>query len=158
VQLELLRRYFDGWHSPVGELIAAARPEELRQEAVADLDPLPRRFGFTMGGGGVAFVGDAAHAMTPNLGQGACLALEDAVTLGRLMAAPEPSLEVVLSRYDRLRRRRATRLVRRSRRLGMFFGARGRFAVGARNTLLSAAPSGLLSRANAIAAAWLPPE
>src|SRR5690606_27967669 len=90
VQLDLLRRWYADWHAPIGELADATRPEELWQQAMADLDPLPRRFGIGVGRGGVALLGDAAHAMTPNLGQGACLALEDAITLGTLLAEAVP--------------------------------------------------------------------
>jgi len=156
VQLDLLRRWFTDWHAPVGKLIDATRPDELWQQAMADLDPLPPRFGVSVGHGGVALLGDAAHAMTPNLGQGACLALEDAITLGTLVAEgiPGGSLDGVLSRYDRLRRRRTAKLVRQSRRLGTLFGARSRLAVGARNTLLTAVPTGLLDRATSAGANW----
>ncbi|MGH3663388.1 MAG: FAD-dependent monooxygenase [Micromonosporaceae bacterium] len=158
VQLELLFRWFADWHDPVAKLIDATRPDELWQQAMADLAPLPRRFGFAVGHGGIALLGDAAHAMTPNLGQGACLALEDAITLANLMAeAPLGGpLDGVLSRYDQLRRRRAAKLVRQSRRLGAVFGARSRLGVGARNTLLTAAP-GLFDRVTAAGAGWRPP-
>ncbi|MGH3730518.1 MAG: FAD-dependent monooxygenase [Micromonosporaceae bacterium] len=160
IQLDLLRRWYADWHAPIGELIDATRPDELWQQAMADLDPLPRRFGVGIGRGGVALLGDAAHAMTPNLGQGACLALEDAITLGTLVseAVPGAPLDGVLARYDRLRRRRTAKLVRQSRRLGALFGARSRLGVGARNTLLTAVPSGLLDRATAAGAGWRPPR
>jgi 2-polyprenyl-6-methoxyphenol hydroxylase-like FAD-dependent oxidoreductase len=159
VQLELLRRWFAGWHRPIQALIDATRPEELWQQAMAELNPLPRRFGIAAERGGIALLGDAAHAMTPSLGQGACLALEDAITLGTLLAegVPGDPLDGVLSRYDRLRRRRTAKLVRQARRLGTLFGARSRIGVGARNTLLSAAPSSLLNRATAAGAGWRPP-
>jgi 2-polyprenyl-6-methoxyphenol hydroxylase-like FAD-dependent oxidoreductase len=159
MQLELLRRWFAGWHQPIQGLINATRPEELWQQALAELNPMPPRFGIGAGRGGIALLGDAAHAMTPSLGQGACLALEDAITLGTLLAegVPGAPLDGVLSRYDRLRRRRTAKLVRQARRLGTLFGARSRLGVGARNTLLSAVPTGLLNRATAAGAGWRPP-
>ena len=55
-----------------------------------------------------ALVGDAAHAMTPNLGRGACEALIDAVTLGDLLGGMSP--DAALAAYDRARRRRTQRL------------------------------------------------
>ena len=55
-----------------------------------------------------ALVGDAAHAMTPNLGRGACEALIDAVTLGDLLGRMSP--DAALAAYDRTRRRRTQRL------------------------------------------------
>ncbi len=57
-------------------------------------------------------VGDAAHAMTPNLGRGGCEAIVDAVTLARLLA--EHPTETALAEYNRARRRRTRRLARAS--------------------------------------------
>jgi hypothetical protein len=57
----------------------------------------------------VALVGDAAHAMTPNLGQGACQALEDAVVL-----AESVDRDGGLDAYDRLRRSRTQMIALRA--------------------------------------------
>ncbi|MBQ0987972.1 FAD-dependent monooxygenase [Streptomyces sp. F63] len=82
---ELLRR-FGGWHHPVPALLAAVRPEDiLRNDVYATATALPAYHR-----GRVALVGDAAHPMTPNLGQGGCQAVEDAVVLA-LLTAREPS-------------------------------------------------------------------
>src|SRR3954471_10108701 len=89
-QLALLRRWFASWHAPVGELLAATRPEDLVPQEVRELRPLPRAYGFCSGPGGVVLLRDAAHAMPHHLGQGACLAFEDAATLRSLVAEPEP--------------------------------------------------------------------
>jgi FAD-dependent urate hydroxylase len=62
-------------------------------------------------------VGDAAHAVAPSSGQGASMAIEDAVTLGRCVAA-EPDLPVALAAYERLRRGRVERVVAFGRRSG----------------------------------------
>ena len=66
----------------------------------------------TMGRGRVLRVGDAAHAMEPNLGQGACQALEDAVALGA--AACTNEVEDVVSVVERLRLKRVRYIVRRA--------------------------------------------
>ena len=89
-QLALLRRWFAGWHAPVGELLDATDPDDLVQQEVRELRPLPRAYGFPVGPGGVVLLGDAAHAMPHHLGQGACLAFEDAATLRVAAAATRP--------------------------------------------------------------------
>ena len=62
-------------------------------------------------------LGDAAHPMTPNLGQGACQALEDAAVLSRLAAGTEPdAVPAMLDSYTAARLRRATDIVRWSHR------------------------------------------
>jgi 2-polyprenyl-6-methoxyphenol hydroxylase-like FAD-dependent oxidoreductase len=62
-------------------------------------------------------LGDAAHPMTPNLGQAACQAVEDAVVLARCLKEGGITADV-LRRYDRLRSDRVAMVVRRSRRIG----------------------------------------
>ncbi|MFD2349361.1 FAD-dependent monooxygenase [Nonomuraea ferruginea] len=76
---ELVRR-FGGWHEPIPELLRTADPAHvLRNDLYYLREPLP-----AMHAGRVALVGDAAHAMTPHLGQGACQSIEDAVVLAHL--------------------------------------------------------------------------
>ena len=71
-----------------------------------------------MGEGKVTLLGDAAHPMTPNLGQGACQAIEDAVVLARCLGERGATAESLRS-YERLRSDRVAMVVRRSRRVGM---------------------------------------
>lgn len=77
-------------------------PNALRAADIYDLDPLQSYVD-----GRVALLGDAAHAMTPFLAQGACQALEDAAVLAEL--------DGDLQRYDRARRPRSQRVQRMAR-------------------------------------------
>lgn len=96
---EVMRRV-RGWRGPVRELVAATAPNAVLRQDLLDLDPLP-----TFVRDRVALLGDAAHAMTPDLGQGACQALEDAVVLAhRLSTAAD--VHTALAGYDADRRRR----------------------------------------------------
>jgi 2-polyprenyl-6-methoxyphenol hydroxylase-like FAD-dependent oxidoreductase len=158
-QLALLRRWFADWHAPIGELLAATEPADLLQQEVRELRPLPRGYGFPLGPGGVVLLGDAAHAMPHHLGQGACLAFEDAATLRTLMhdAAPGPRLLSAVAAYDQLRRPRAARVVRQTRQMAAVVQARGRLARRARDAALGTISSRLLGRAATSAAQWRPP-
>jgi 2-polyprenyl-6-methoxyphenol hydroxylase-like FAD-dependent oxidoreductase len=70
--------------------------------------------------GRALLLGDAAHAMTPDLGQGGCQSLEDAVTLAAL-AGPAASIEDALQQYSHQRAARGADLVRRSRSSGRMY-------------------------------------
>jgi 2-polyprenyl-6-methoxyphenol hydroxylase-like FAD-dependent oxidoreductase len=159
-QLALLRRWFADWQAPVGELLTATEPQDLVQQPGEELRPLPRHFGFVVGGGGVVLVGDAAHAATPDLTQGACLAFEDAATLRSVLAGATPggSMQLALDEYTRARRARVSRVAKASRRLGHVMQARGRLAVRARDVALERLSPRLLDRAATSALQWTPPS
>ena len=87
--------------------------------------------------GRIALLGDAAHPMTPNLGQGACQALEDAAVLARLAAGTEPdTVGGMLARYTSARLPRTTNVVRWSRRAATMTTWAWPPAVAFRNTAM----------------------
>lgn len=98
-----------GWHEPFPGLLAATPPEAVLCHDIYDLDPLP-----SYAQGRIALLGDAAHAMTPFLAQGACQALEDAVVLAA-EAADADSVPQALDRYDQARRPRSQQVQRMAR-------------------------------------------
>lgn len=128
-QAELLT-LFGSWHAPIPGLIAEADPASILHHEIYELaEPLP-----ALHVGRVAILGDAAHAMTPHLGQGACQSFEDAVTLATLVAGTDAqAIPAALSEYTALRRQRTAEIVRRSRRVGAFTQARSRPAAAARD-------------------------
>jgi 2-polyprenyl-6-methoxyphenol hydroxylase-like FAD-dependent oxidoreductase len=159
-QLALLRRWFARWHAPVGELLAATLPEDLVPQEVRELRPLPRAYGFGSGPGGVVLLGDAAHAMPHHLGQGACLAFEDAATLRALTAdaEPGPQLTAAIEAYSRTRIPRTTSVVRQTRRMSAVVQARGRLALRARDAALGSLRPRIMGHDHGLAADWTPPE
>ncbi|MFC7273211.1 FAD-dependent oxidoreductase [Paractinoplanes rhizophilus] len=159
-QLALLRRWFAGWHPPVRELLEATDPGDLVPQEVRELRPLPRAYGFRSGPGGVVLLGDAAHAMPHHLGQGACLAFEDAATLRPLVAdvAPGEQLIAAIEAYSRLRRPRTTSVVRQTRRMSAVVQARGRLALRARDAALNHMRPRILGGHAHGPTDWTPPE
>jgi 2-polyprenyl-6-methoxyphenol hydroxylase-like FAD-dependent oxidoreductase len=109
-----LLRLFSGWHRPVANLVQAAEEGTILRTDIYDREPLGEHWGE----GRVTLLGDAAHPMTPNLGQGACQAIEDAVVLARCLGERGATAESLRS-YERLRSDRVAMVVRRSRRVGM---------------------------------------
>ncbi|MFF7491511.1 FAD-dependent oxidoreductase [Streptomyces rubiginosohelvolus] len=118
-----LRGLFAGWHDPIPRILAATDPATWIRYEMRHLHPALPSFVSTARVAPVALVGDAAHAMTPNLGQGACTAILDADALTRALAAAPPGPAGVagaLRAYDRERRRSAQRTAFASRTLHRF--------------------------------------
>ncbi|MEV1001176.1 FAD-dependent monooxygenase [Nonomuraea sp. NPDC050202] len=97
------------WHHPIPDLIAATPDEAVIHIDISDLDPLP-----TYVRGRVALLGDAAHAMSPDRGQGAGQSIEDAVVLAAALHA-EAGIDAALARYDTERRPRTQATARGAR-------------------------------------------
>jgi 2-polyprenyl-6-methoxyphenol hydroxylase-like FAD-dependent oxidoreductase len=93
-----------GWSAPVQDFIAST--ETWLRTPIHDVPGLP-----TWHRGRVLLLGDAAHAMSPAAGQGASLALEDAMLFGRLAADPSAPIEDAMARFESLRRARAEKMV-----------------------------------------------
>jgi 2-polyprenyl-6-methoxyphenol hydroxylase-like FAD-dependent oxidoreductase len=136
------------WHPTVPALIEATPPADIYVDAIACLaEPLPS---FAIGR--VALLGDAAHAMTPDLGQGASQAFEDAAAVTRHLADAGPAdVEQRLRRYDAERRPRANRLMLASSRQSWLMSRTGGTA-WLRDALLRAIPRRLATRQ--LAAIW----
>jgi 2-polyprenyl-6-methoxyphenol hydroxylase-like FAD-dependent oxidoreductase len=105
-----VRRRFSGWHEPIATVVEAAGEDTILRNDVYYLEPLPR-----WSDGRLVLIGDAAHASTPGVGQGAAQALEDAVVLADRLAHRD-ELAIALAEYESIRRPRAEAVLKRSRR------------------------------------------
>lgn len=154
---EVLRRFGD-WHAPVRALVEATDDDAVTRLPIEELAaPLPsfRR-------GSTVLLGDAAHAMTPNLGQGGGQSMEDAATLAAVLhhiadAPAAASLGVALDRYDALRRPRSQRIARQSRLLGEAAQRGGPGLARARDAVFRVTPAWAVARQARAVQAWQPP-
>jgi 2-polyprenyl-6-methoxyphenol hydroxylase-like FAD-dependent oxidoreductase len=146
-----LDRRFSGWHEPIPALIGAVPSAAvLRNDIYWIAEPLPAYHR-----GRVALVGDAAHAMTPHLGQGACQAIEDAVVLAAIAGT-----DADLAAYTEARMRRTRMVADGSYRASRLNRTTSRPAVTLRNAGLRLAghlaPSLMIRQLKPIAS-WMPP-
>lgn len=137
---------FRDFHDDLRALIASTPEEAMFRSDIADRKPVT-----TWGEGRMTLLGDAAHAMTPNLGQGACQAIEDALVLGLELHASN-DVRVALRRYEKLRQPRANKVVEVAHTLGEIGQWENRGATFLRNGLFRLMPSSLM-RAR-MAEAW----
>jgi FAD-dependent urate hydroxylase len=95
----------------VQTLIQRLDPATTNRIEIHDLDPLPR-----LVRGRVALLGDAGHSMPPDLGQGGCQAMEDAIVLATYLKTTTLSVEDALRRYEDARRDRVAEVVTKARK------------------------------------------
>jgi len=131
-----LLRFAKAFTSPVAMVVAATPETHILRNDVYDRKPL-----VTWVDGRIALLGDAAHAATPNLGQGACMAIEDAAVLAYCMASSrQADIGKTLRRYESIRRKRANRIVRLSWRVGQVGQLARPQTVWTRNQLVKHVP------------------
>lgn len=140
VERELLLERFADWHDPIPAIIEATAPDAIIRTPLRELTPLP-----AWTSGRVALLGDAAHAMLPNLGQGGCQAIEDASALAQSLTTGGEVPEA-LRAYERSRKPRADDIARQSRRISAVAHLRNPAAATARNLAMRAAPAGATLR------------
>jgi 2-polyprenyl-6-methoxyphenol hydroxylase-like FAD-dependent oxidoreductase len=131
---------FRGWHAPVEAIIAATDPSAILRNDIVDRPPLRR-----WGRGRVTLVGDAAHPMTPNLGQGACQAIEDALALA-LSLDRHRGIPEALGSYEAMRIPRTSAIVARSRDVGRLGQIENRTLATLRNALMRRTPARFQTR------------
>ncbi|MFV8824652.1 3-hydroxybenzoate 6-monooxygenase [Thauera sp. WH-2] len=115
---EEVQSYFQGICAKARQLIDL--PKTWKRWATADREPISQ---WTFGR--VTLLGDAAHPTTQYMAQGACMALEDAVTLGEALRMHDNDFEKAFDLYQRSRIARTARIVLSSREMGRLYHAKG---------------------------------
>lgn len=108
---EDLTRYFSGWADPVQKLISAIDPQTTNRIEIHDIEPFMQ-----LVRGRVALLGDSGHSTTPDIGQGGCAAMEDAVVLAIALQTNSLGVEDALLRYQDKRAYRVKELVLKARK------------------------------------------
>ncbi|HEX8656970.1 MAG TPA: FAD-dependent monooxygenase [Hymenobacter sp.] len=131
-----LRRQFGSLPAPVDQLLALTRDEQLLWNDIFDLKPLAH-FAF----GRVLLLGDAAHATTPNLGQGAGQAVEDALALATCLRQFPADAAAAFAAFEARRRTRTTKIVQQSRQLGRVAQLESPWLTAVRDAVLRRVPA-----------------
>jgi FAD-dependent urate hydroxylase len=125
---------FSDWYDPIPTVIQATPAEAILQNDIYDI-PLLKEWVR----GRAALLGDSAHAMTPNMGQGGCQAIEDAVVLGKCLRTAS-SIESGLRAYQNQRLSRANSIALMSRRMGQAVTQANPIICALRNTVFRLMP------------------
>ncbi len=133
-----LLKEFANWPHPVMNLIERTHADIILQNDIYDFAPLPR---WTVGR--ITLLGDAAHATTPNMGQGACMAIESAYSLARSLSM-ERDHSSAFARYEKERHTRTARVTRQSHAFGRLGQLENGLLCGMRNWLMRLVPDGIV--------------
>lgn len=133
---ELLHN-FSTYHDPIPQLIERTSDQDILHHDIYNLAPLTQ---FTYEH--VILIGDAAHAATPDLGQGACQAIEDAYYLSKSLES-ENSLQKAFKKFEERRIARTRKITHHSRILGKVAQIDNPILCSIRNKMLSITPSAI---------------
>ncbi len=132
-----LETYFSDFHPDLRHILSATKKEQIFRTDIMDLEPL-----VSWHKGSVCLLGDAAHATTPNMGQGACQAIEDAYVLGKLIDRGL-SMPEIFSAYEKIRKPKALKIVQTSWALGQMAHWENPLACWFRNLLFTITPKSI---------------
>ncbi|MGJ8757929.1 FAD-dependent urate hydroxylase HpxO [Acinetobacter sp. HC8-3S] len=106
-----LKKHFQDWCAPVHQLIDCLDEQKTNRVEIHDIEPFMNFYK-----GRVVLLGDAAHSTTPDIGQGGCQAMEDAIYLARALQINTFGLDDALERYQNKRNDRTKEMVLRARK------------------------------------------
>lgn len=131
-----LRRLFSDYHADIRAVLAEADVTRIQRCNFGVVSGLP-----SYCRGSVVLIGDAAHGMPPNMGQGASLGIEDALWVTSCLARNEPKL--AFAQYDRMRRARVHTMLNIANSMNVLFQPKSKFASALRDRVAAAVPNAL---------------
>ncbi|PWA07056.1 monooxygenase [Pueribacillus theae] len=137
-RVEDVARHFDSFSPRVSELIRETDDGRLLHHDILDIKPL-NQFVF----GRIILLGDAAHATTPNMGQGAGQAIEDAIVLANCLSSHK-NFQDAFKTYEKKRIKRTKKIITMSRRIGAGAQLENKTVIWVRNKLFKFVPKSLL--------------
>jgi 2-polyprenyl-6-methoxyphenol hydroxylase-like FAD-dependent oxidoreductase len=138
---DFMHDHYDSFGVIPRNIIEAIDPQTLLRTDLFDLSPIDQ-----WTSGNTALLGDAAHATTPNLGQGAAQAIEDAYVLVSTLKAGLPNIAGSLTAYQRKRIKKAHFIVNTSWRLGQLTNVRNPIGIALRNWVIRSTPDFITER------------
>ncbi len=136
-----LSNYFQDYDLIVRDIIRSTKKEQIHTAEISDLKPSKVWYRKN-----VCLIGDAAHAATPNMGQGACQAIEDAFTLSECLDKYE--INNAFAMYQKIRLPKAHQVVKTSWRIGKMAHQKNPILISLRNQMLRLSPSSINRRQN----------
>ena len=136
-----LHQYFSSYNSIIKNIVNSTNKEQINTAEISDLKPMNNWFKRN-----VCLIGDAAHATTPNMGQGACQAIEDAYVLSECLDKYE--IDKAFSEYQKLRLPKAHQVVKASWLVGKMAHLTNPILIGLRNQMLRLTPSSVNRKQN----------
>ena len=137
---KMLLELFASWHYPIVELIRHTAAEAILQNDIYDIAPFS-----PWSKGRIVLLGDSAHATTPNLGQGACMAIESAAALAEELTRTESVTDAIRG-FEKRRHARAATINKESRRVGTVGQWQNGVAVAIRDAVMRAVPATVTER------------
>ncbi|MEN5235689.1 FAD-dependent monooxygenase [Sphingobacterium faecium] len=132
--IEDLRLNFVHYHDPIPKVLAETKDEQLIWNDIIDIKPLKH-----LALGNILFIGDAGHATTPNMGQGACQAIEDvAVLVDELKKTKD--VKLAFKHFEQRRLKRTRYITETSWTIGKIAQWQNPISIMARNTLMTILP------------------
>jgi 2-polyprenyl-6-methoxyphenol hydroxylase-like FAD-dependent oxidoreductase len=128
--------YFNKYNRVVQEIISSTKKEQIYTAEISDLKPTDNWYQENL-----CLIGDSAHAATPNIGQGACQAIEDAYVLSECLNKYD--INTAFKEFQKIRLPKAHQVVKASWRIGKISHLSNPLLIGIRNRMIQLAPSSI---------------